>query len=185
MCAAVPFSSFSQQSFARVDVRCLRSDNVVMYRVADTNVAVGYGTWRPTNPRSIISAQLPITTNWVPVAFQFSVAKGDTVKLIFRGRYRETEDLELDPPEWVWVDNVSLTDGNGEELAKNGSFEKLDRGGRPEKWGYDGLKMSTPKPVPAYDGKNCLGVSFKGAAFYEFRARSNVWYTVRAFFRSE
>src|ERR1051326_4780601 len=127
MCAAVPFSSFSQQSFARVDVRCLRSDNVVMYRVADTNVAVGYGTWRPTNPRSIISAQLPITTNWVPVAFQFSVAKGDTVKLIFRGRYRETEDLELDPPEWVWVDNVSLTDGNGEELAKNGSFEKLDR----------------------------------------------------------
>jgi len=181
-------TAFAQQSFARVDIRCLRPDSSLIFRTADTNVSIGYGAWRPQNPRSIIAAQMPVSTNWTPIVFQFLVAKNDSVKLILRGRYSESEDLEKEPPQWVWVDHISVIDTNGVEIVRNGSFEKLHHDGRPERWGYKGASMPNFKhghDVPAQDGERCLRVSFDGAAFYDFRARSNTWYTVRAFFRSE
>jgi hypothetical protein len=116
---------FSQQSYGRVDIRALRSSNTVIFKTADTNVSIGYAAWRNENPRATIVAQKQVTTNWSEVTFQFSVAQNDQITLILRGRYRETEPTGELIPDWVWVDNVSVTDTNAAPLCHNGSFEKV------------------------------------------------------------
>jgi hypothetical protein len=187
--AGVP-AVFSQQSYARVDIRCLRNANLIAFKATDTdtNVVIGYAAERTEGPRATIAAQEPVSTNWTPVTFQFSVAQNDSVKLILRGRYRETEPTGELVPEWVWVDNVSITDTNGVNLVRNGSFEKLGFDGRPEKWGYKGARkevMSDKTRAFPQNGERCIKVWHSLAAFYDFRARSNQWYTVRAFFRAD
>ncbi len=183
-------AALSQGSYARVDIRCLRNSNVVSFRAteADTNVVIGYAATRIEGPRATISAQQLVSTNWVPVTFQFSVAQNDSVKLILRGRYRETEPTGEMVPEWVWVDNVSIRDTNDVNLIRNGSFEKLGFDGRPAKWGYKGTRkevMFDKTRTFPQDGERCLKVWHGLAAFYDFRGRSNLWYTVRAYFRAD
>ena len=52
MWIALPTATVNaQQSYGRIDIRCLRSSNEITFRTADTNVAIGYATWRSPNPR--------------------------------------------------------------------------------------------------------------------------------------
>lgn len=198
-CVAIVLCSTSiataQQSYGRIDVRCLRSNNVITFRTADTNVAIGYATWRDPNPRATIAVQKQVGTNWSNVKFQFAIKQNDSVTLILRGRYQEPEPTGDMIPVWVWVDNVSLTDTNGMELCRNGSFEKIHgslprayRDGQPEKWGYKGkgreIKFDDRSTFPQ-DGQRCLKVWHSLAAYQSIRLKSNQWYTVSAYFRAE
>jgi len=190
--ACLPVEVFSQESFGRVDIRALRTSNLVSFRAADTNVAIGYAAWRRENPRSMIVAQKQVSTNWSAVTFQFAVQQDDSVTLILRGRYREPSTTTNAASEWVWADNVSVIVSNNVDLCRNGSFEKthgflgLTRDGQPEKWGYKGPNREIRKDKRfAQDGAHCLRVRHDVAAFHNLRARSNVWYTVQAYFRAD
>ena len=193
--ALVPLSASSQQSYGRIDIRCLKSNNVITFKTADTNVSIGYAATRNENPRATIVAQKLVSTNWCAVTLQFAIGQNDTVTLILRGRYRETEPTGEMVPDWVWVDNVSLMDTNGAELCRNGSFEKVQqtlvklfRDGQPQKWGYKGsgreIKYDPAGACPQ-DGERCLKVWHSLAATQSFLLRSNLWYTMRAYFRAE
>src|SRR5262245_47327695 len=111
-----PWTALSQQSIGRVDVRALKKANVVSFKSADTNVAIGYASFRTEAPRSMIVAQKPVGTNWTAVMLQFSVQRDDSATLILRGRYREGAAATNTAPEWIWVDAVSVTDPDGEDL---------------------------------------------------------------------
>jgi hypothetical protein len=185
--------ALGQESFGRVDIRALRASNVVSYKAADTNVAIGLAAWRSENPRSMIIAQKPLGTNWSAVTFQFALQHDDSVTLILRGRYREDAAATNAPPEWVWVDNVSVTTPSGADLSRNGSFEKIHgflgrahREGQPEKWGYRGPNREIRQDAGfCQAGDRCLRVKWDVPAYQSFRAKSNTWYTVRAWFRAE
>lgn len=188
-------SSEAQQSFGRVDIRCQRASNTVQFRSADTNVTIGYATWRPENPRSCIAGQKIVGTNWTEVAFQFSIRQNDTITLTVRGRFREPTDATNAPVEWVWADLVSLAGTNNVDIVRNGSFEKVHGGfprlyrkGQPEKWGYHGegreIRHDESGAFP-HDGARCIKVSHGTPARQSFHLRSNQWYTVKAWFRSD
>jgi hypothetical protein len=192
---SVPASCLSQQSFGRVDIRALQKGNVVTFKTADTNVLIGYAAFRTDGPRSMIVAQKPVGTNWTSVTFQFTVPRDDSMTLILRGRYRESTDTTNAAPEWVWADNVSVTNAAGDELCRNGSFEKvhgflgiLKRDGQPEKWGYRGegrqIRLDETKAFPQ-DGERCVRLKHDVNAYQPLRVKSNVWYTVTAYFRAD
>ncbi len=181
-------AAVAQQPCGRVDIRCLHASNVVTFKTADTNVVIGYGAWRNENPRSTVSAQKIVSSQWTELRFQFSAGQSDTVTLTLRGRYREAEPTGEAVPDWVWVDNVSVTDPDGTGLVRNGSFEKLNHEGRPERWSYkgteDAIRYDKTGAFPK-DGERCLRVSDRLTAQQTFRVRSNTWYTVLAYFRAD
>jgi hypothetical protein len=189
---SIPPLCLAQQSFGRVDIRALQKSNVVTFKTADTNVAVGYAAFRTDGPRSMIVAQKPVGTNWTTLTFQFSVPRDDSVTLILRGRYRERAAATNAAPEWVWADSVSVTNAAGEELCRNGSFEKVHgflgihkRDGQPAKWGYrgEGREIRSDSAFCQH-GERCVRLKHDVNAYQPIRVKSNIWYTVSAYFRA-